>query len=366
MEFIFPDDHRSNEPASEHIESAHIDQQDCDSKKSAVHVATPLVNEPTRASKSLQSLSTALRRTFDSIREKKGDHDPSILSFTEASIVLPYYQVGKTDMRRVSLGLYAIYVFLASSWVANKLEFGFEYSNKVYTLDEASTAPGLAAVIRKTLPAEKFLFRFTEPFDNSIDCALANAIRAAPSLIQYPKGFYSLTGVFADPGLNRYLIDEALSYQYGILDGLVARGVVQRKKRLFSTSYQFSSTIIPVLTCLVLHVRSIMLSNFSSNRQDDESELSKLDCETYKLAALYSAFSISKLSVDYDPSFQIPRANKSRLSDRVRMLASMAVFLWKSPALMLQPENVKARDAVGAALLGEAMALGVRVSNSVL
>ncbi|EFO60986.1 Hypothetical protein GLP15_3185 [Giardia lamblia P15] len=366
MEFVFPDDHGPNEPASEHIEAVDIDQQDYDFQNSTVHVVTPLANEPARALKSLQSLSITLRRTIDSIREKKSNHDPFILSFTEASIALPYYQIGKTDMRRVNLGLYTIYVFLASSWVANKLEFGFEHGNKVYTLDEASMAPGLAAVIRKTLPAEKFLFRFIESFDNSIDCAFANAIRAAPSLIQYPKGFYSLTGVFADPGLNRYLIDEALSYQDGILDGLVARGVVQRKKRFFSTSYQFSPTIIPVLTCLVLHVRSIMLSNFSSNKQDDDNEFSELDCETYKLAALYSAFSISKLSVDYDPSFQIPRANKSRLSDRVRMLASMAVFLWKSPTLMLQPENVKARDAVGAALLAEAMALGVRVSNSVL
>lgn len=148
-------------------------------------------------------------------------------------------------MRRVSLGLYAIYVFLASSWVANKLEFGFEYSNKVYTLDEASTAPGLAAVIRKTLPAEKFLFRFTEPFDNSIDCALANAIRAAPSLIQYPKGFYSLTGVFADPGLNRYLIDEALSYQYGILDGLVARELCKEKSGSFLRRISFRPPSYP-------------------------------------------------------------------------------------------------------------------------
>lgn len=108
-----------------------------------------------------------------------------------------------------------------------------------------------------------------------------------------------------------------------------------------------------------------MLSNFSSNKQDSENEFEELDCETYKLAALYSAFSISKLSLDYDSSFQIPRANKHRLSDRVRMLASMAVYLWKSPTLTLQPENVKARDIVGSSLLAECMALGIRASNGV-
>lgn len=365
MEFVFPDDDESNEPFSEYHKVTGADQQGSDGKESTSHIAAPSTNEPMRIVDSLQSLGTTLSKAVGSIRKNKSSRNLLTLSFAEASIALPYYQIGKTDMRRVNLGLYTIYIFLASSWMANKLDFGFEYRHNVYTLDEASTAPDLAAAIRKTLPAEKFLFRFTGTFDNSADCSLVNAIRASPGLIQYPRGFCSLIGLFADPGINHYLIDEAVTYQYRVLDGLVARGALQKKKRFFSTSYQFSPTIVPVLTCLVLHVRSIMLSNFSSNKQDSENEFEELDCETYKLAALYSAFSISKLSLDYDSSFQIPRANKHRLSDRVRMLASMAVYLWKSPTLTLQPENVKARDIVGSSLLAECMALGIRASNGV-
>lgn len=367
MEFIFPGSDEHSEPVYEDYETVGAYKQESCCEESTCSTASS-VNEPsTRALEGLHSLGTTISKTISSIRGKRDDHGPPTLSFVEASIALPYYQIGKTDMRRVNLGLYTIYVFMASSWVSNKLEFGFEHNSKIYTLDEASMQPDLAASIRKTLPAEKFLFRFIGVFNTAAECAFANAIRASPALIQYPKGFYSLVGVFADPGINRFLIDEAVSYQYEILDGLVTRGAMQRKRRFFSTSYQFSPSLIPVLTCLALHVRDIMLSNFSSNKQDDSNdEIRKLDCSIYKLAALYSASSISKLSLDYDSSFQIPRANKARLSDRIRMLAGMAIYLWKSPALTLQPENVKARDIVGSALLSEAMALGIRASNGAL
>lgn len=368
MEFIFPSDSEHNEPISENNETMGVDKQELYCEEPAAYHITSSASEPSiRALEGLQSLSTTISKTISSIRGRKDDNSPPTLSFAEASIVLLYYQIGKTDMRRVNLGLYTIYVFMASSWVNNKLEFGFDYNNKVYTLDEASLEPNLAKSIRKTLPAEKFLFRFIGAFDTATECAFANAIRASPGLVQYPKGFYSLISIFADPGINKCLIDEAISYQYEILDGLVARGAMQRKRRFFSTSYQFSPTIIPVLTCLALHVRDIMLSNFSSDKRDNNNdEIRKLDCNIYKLAALYSAFSVSKLPLDYDSSFQIPRTNKAKLSNRVRMLAGMIIHIWSSPTLTLQPENVDARDIVGSTMLSEAMALGIRVSNGVL